>query len=143
MSGTENHTHLGEAKIDAARRELVDALAVAGASGDDVYERLAACEERIRKALDLLGRAKAVAGVSDFHLNEQAAEPWRTLGQIRDDLKQARAGATEALGIVATSQPWVTPDDRAPGEAECAQTLEIINRALARIGDGSRNGDAA
>lgn len=61
MRGEEDHTHLGEYKIDAARRELVDALAAAGASGGDVYERLAACEERIRKALDLLGRAKVVS----------------------------------------------------------------------------------
>ena len=59
VSGEEDHTHLGD--LDAIRRELVDALAVAGRAGEDVYERLAACEERIRHALELIARAKAVS----------------------------------------------------------------------------------
>jgi hypothetical protein len=48
-------------------------------------------------------------------------EPWRTLGQIRDDLRQARA---------------VLSKFKSPA---CEFALEHVNRALARIGDGSRS----
>jgi hypothetical protein len=48
-------------------------------------------------------------------------EPWTTLGRVRDDLRQARAIADKIdLPIV-------------------RQLAAHINRALARIGDGSRS----
>lgn len=54
MKKPEDHTHLGELDIESVRRELVAALAVASRTGEDVYERLAACEERVRRALAIL-----------------------------------------------------------------------------------------
>lgn len=49
-------------------------------------------------------------------------EPWQTLGKIRDDLKQARA-----VLQMSHNSPVAN------------MALEHVNRALARVGDGSRD----
>lgn len=53
-----------------------------------------------------------------------SSEPWTTLGYVRDDLRQARAHLRKR------AQKFRTNDD--------AQAAICIERALARIGDGTR-----
>lgn len=66
-------------------------------------------------------------------------EPYQTLAKVRDDLRQARALARRALGAVVISQPWIPPDQLAAGEEECTAVLKLIERALERLSDGSRD----
>lgn len=55
-------------------------------------------------------------------------DPWLVLGQLRDDLKQARAFLSKAR----------PPNYRNNNEA---RALIAINRALERVGDGTREAD--
>lgn len=55
----------------------------------------------------------------------QSINPWLTLGQLRDDLRQARALLRRK------PRKSITNDD--------ARALIALERALARIGDGARD----